>query len=131
MTVSYETSRDAPLSVGGIIRDVLIVFALTAVGGFVIGLVEGIRHSGASVDEMVLEIAASNLLLGTIGFTISGCLARGSRWQHLGLVALGVWLLSLINVGMGFTSIVQWFFAAIFVAIMMGAGGALSYLFKR
>jgi hypothetical protein len=117
---------EQPVRIGLILRDVAIIVALTFIGGFVIGL------SGApSSPRTMLAIAASNILLGTIGFVISGCLAAGNRWRHLAYVGLGVWLAGLINVLFFGISIVVWFFSIIAVALMMGAGGAISYIFKR
>jgi hypothetical protein len=108
---------------------VAIIFILTAMGGFVAGVATG----GPSRDahRSMLAIVASNLLLGTLGFTISGCLAPPGRWRHLLLVAAGAWLASLINVAFFVLSLPQWIGGAIFIAIMMGFGGALSYVFKR
>jgi len=74
-------------------------------------------------------IVVSNLVFGVIGFTISGCLVRVERFKHLTIVAVGVWLAGLVNVVfMGFP-IGQWV-AGIFLAfLMMGIGGAVSFLF--
>ena len=77
----------------------------------------------------VLGIA--NLLMGSIGFAIVGCLAPGPRWRHLTIVAIGLWLTSIVNViAFGFP-LIQWLFAIVGTFLMMGIGGALSYLFKR
>jgi hypothetical protein len=59
-------------------------------GGFVAGLATG--GSSRDPQRYMLAIAASNFLLGAVGFTISGCLAPVSRWRHLVHVAVGVWL---------------------------------------
>jgi hypothetical protein len=108
-----------------ILRDIVIIVALTFIGGFVIGLA-----ADPTSTRGMLAIAASNLLLGTVGFVISGCLAVGSRRRHLAFVGLGVWIAGLMNVllfGFGF---IQWFLGFFAVALMMGVGGAISYLFK-
>ena len=112
--------------VGPILRDIVIIVALTFIGGFVIGLAVAPTSSRG-----MLAIAASNLLLGTVGFVISGCLAVRNRWRHLPYVGLGVWLAGLMNVLFFGFGIVQWFFSIIAVALMMGIGGAISYVFKR
>jgi len=111
---------------GPIIRDVAIIFLLTFIGGFVIGFAGGGR-----TPRTMAAVAISNMSLGTVGFTISGCLAVGKRWNHLAFVALGVWLIGLMNIEIAGISFWQWVFSSIFVAIMMGLGGALSYAFKR
>src|SRR5712671_6455708 len=108
------------LSVGRVLRDVAILWVLTAVGGFAIGLMIG--RTAPSPATVQLYIAASNILLGTIGFVLSGSLARGPRWPHLGFVAAGLWLTSLINVFfMGFAP-VQWLLGGIMIVVMMGVG---------
>jgi hypothetical protein len=105
-------------------RDVVIVFVLTFLVGFVV------RLSGASPD--FVAIAVSNLFLGVVGFTISGCLARGNRWRHLLLMAIAVWLLSLTNVLLlGSESLVWWIFSVIPISLAASLGGGMSYLFVR
>lgn len=117
------------MRVGPIIRDAVIVWILTAMGGFVVGA----AASGSQRDaqRFMLAIAASNLLFGTVGFTIAGCLSPPGRWKHLSIVAVVAWFCGLINVAFVGVTIPQWIGSIIFIAIMMGVGGALSYIFKR
>lgn len=112
--------------VGPLIRDVVIIVALTSIGSFVIGLVARL-----GLPLGMVALAASNLLLGTVGFVISGCLAVGNRWRHLAYVAVGVWLAAFTNVLFFGFAIVEWLFGVIAVALMMGLGGAISYVFNR
>jgi len=120
---------DQGMRVGPIIRDVVIVWVLTAMGGFVAGVATGGPQRDA--QRFMLAIAASNLLLGTVGFTIAGCLAPHGRWRHLCVVAVGVWIAGLINVAFFGVTILQWIGSLIFVAVITGVGGALSHVFKR
>ena len=120
------SEQSARPSIGAIFRDVAIVVALTAIGGFVIGLSGGLRSSNG-----MTAIAVSNILLGTVGFIISGCLANGNRWRHLGFVALGVWLFGIVNIVFFGISIAQWIYSAFAIAMMTGVGGGLSYIFRR
>ncbi|HTD88112.1 MAG TPA: hypothetical protein VK850_16175 [Candidatus Binatia bacterium] len=113
---------------GPIIRDVAIVWVLTAIGGFVAGVAGG-KHSDPTRGQIALVV--SNFFLGTVAFTISGCLAPRPRWNHLAYVALGAWLTSLINVIFFHVTVPQWMFSALFMGIIMGLGGAVSYLFKK
>jgi FtsH-binding integral membrane protein len=108
-------------------RDVGIVFVLTFLGGLVVGFTTSM--AGAEVN--VVAIALSNIVFGTVGFTISGCIVKSNRFKHLYQVALGVWLLSLINVAFGVVDIQQWLVSILSVLLMMGMGGGLSYLFVR
>jgi FtsH-binding integral membrane protein len=120
---------DERLRIGPILRDVVIVWVFTFLGGFVVGVATG----GPSHDakRYILALAVSNILFGTIGFTIAGCLAPSPRWRHLRWVALGAWLTGLVNVAFLHVSIAQWINGAIFVVLITGLGGAISYLFKR
>jgi hypothetical protein len=121
-----EEPTEQAVRPGAVIRDVFIIVVLTAVGGFVVGFTMGIKSSAA-----MLAIALSNMVFGTIGFIISGCLAKGNRWWHLAWVGIGVWLAGLINVfAFGF-GIVQWIFSVVAIGIMMGLGGGLSYFFRK
>ncbi len=119
---------ESQMRVGPIIRDIVIVCLLSAIGGFVVGFATGPEQDP---QRYILALGASNLLLGTIAFTIVGCLAPPKRWHHLGIVAIGAWLIGFINVVFFHVSIFQWMSGAIFIAIMMGIGGGVSYLFGR
>ncbi|HKP38046.1 MAG TPA: hypothetical protein VJT71_14410 [Pyrinomonadaceae bacterium] len=126
--VQPPSPAEQPVRIGPIIRDVVIVWVLTAIGGFVIGFSGG-AHSDPQRSQVALII--SNFFLGTVAFTISGCLAPPPRWRHLGSVAIGAWLTSLINVLFFHVNIAHWVGSAIFIAIIMGIGGGTSYLFKK
>jgi hypothetical protein len=101
---------------------------LTFVGGISVGIAAGPHRDP---QRYVLALAVSNILLGTVGFTIAACLAPAVRWRHLVLVALGVWLTSLLNVVFFSTTVVQWLLGGVLTTIMMAVGGAISYLFRR
>ena len=117
------------IRVGSIVRDVVIVWILTAIGGFVVGFATGGRQQDP--QGYILGILAANFLLGTVAFTIVGCLAPADRWRHLGFVAIGAWLTSIINVLFFGVTVPQWIFGALFMAFIMGFGGAISYVFKK
>ena len=117
-----------PLRFGPIIRDVAIVWVLTALGGFVAGVAGG-SHSDPKRVQVALVV--SNFFLGTVAFTISGCLAPQPRWNHLAYVALGAWLTSIINVIFFHVTVPQWMSSALFIGIVMALGGGISYLFKK
>jgi hypothetical protein len=126
---SSQPTPDSPVHFGYVIRDVIIVAVLTAIGGSIVGLASG--RADMSSPRFVLGLAASNILLGSVGFVIVGYLAKGNRWRHLAHVAVGVWLVGLLNVMVGMISFGQWFFSVFFVALIMGVGGGLSFAFKR
>lgn len=120
-----ELSRDDGVSIGGIVRDVAIIFGLTVLGGYLLGVS---KPYGRIPDH---TIALTNLGMATVGFTIAGCLApTGYRWAHLRAVALGLWLVSSVNIFLGIATPAQWALGSIFVAILMAVGGGLSYFFK-
>ena len=114
---------------GRVIRDVILVWVLTAVGGFLAGIAA--RGSQLDAREFKLALLFSNLLFGTIAFTIIGCLAPPGRWRHLGIVALGTWITNLINVLFFGVTIPQWTAGSILIILVMGNGGAVSYILKR
>ena len=72
-----------------------------------------------------------DLIFGTVGFTISGCLARTDRLRHLLMVAFAVWLTGLTNVAFELATVQQWLFGAIGILLMMGLGYAISLAFVR
>jgi len=115
-------------TVGSVARDLAILWALTFAGGFVIGFASSVAQPNPILYFWLLF--GANLVLGAVGFTISGVLARGPRWRHLAIVAVAYWVSSLANIYLTGMLVQQWLFGAIWVAAMMGVGGALSFVFK-
>lgn len=113
-----------------IIRDVIIVWVLTSLGGFVVGVASSGKASH-DTPQSLTALAVSNFLFGTVAFTIAGCLTPLKRWRHLRFVAVGAWFASLINVVFFGVTIPQWIGGAIFMAIIMGLGGAISFVLRR
>jgi len=108
-----------------IVRDVIIIWIITGIGGFVIG----IATAGSRLP--ILAIAVSNILLGIVGFCISGCMIKDNRWKHLTIVALLVWLTSIVNTIFGPFSLSNWFFGIALLFVMMAIGGGLSFIFVK
>lgn len=116
-----------PLNFIAIVRDVSIVFGLVVASSFAAAQI--IQAMGAEVTAGVIGL--SNFFWGTVGFTISGCLARVQRFKHLLMVAVGLWLVSFVNVAMGLTPLLTQVAGLLLILLMMGLGGGLSYLFVR
>lgn len=114
------------LSIAAVIRDVGVLLLLTAIGGFIIGIARPV----ADIEDLTVALAVSNVLLGTIGYTISGSRTSGKRWRHLIIVAVGLWLSSLMNLMFGL-GILQWIAAIPMILVIMGVGGAISYIFNH
>ena len=110
-----------------LIRDVSIVFGLVLASSFAAAQI--IQAMGEEVTALVIGL--SNIFWGTVGFTISGCLAKTERFKHLFMVAVGLWLVSFVNVVMGMTPVQFWAVGFLLILLMMGLGGGLSYLFVR
>ena len=108
-----------------VIRDIIIIWILTGIGGFIIGI------ATAGSELPMAAIALSNLLLGIIGFCISGCLIADNRWKHLIIVAVFVWLTSIVNIFIGATTYSNWRLSILFILIMMAIGCGLSFLFVK
>ncbi len=116
-----------PFNFIAIARDVSIVFGLVVASSFI--AVKIIQGTGEEATPLVIGL--SNIFWGTVGFTISGCLAKVQRFKHLFMVALGLWLLSFVNVVMGLTQPQVWAVGFLLVLAMMGMGGGLSYLIVK
>jgi hypothetical protein len=116
-----------PINFIAVARDVSIVFGLVLVSSF--AAAQLVEFMGGEVTALVIGL--SNIFWGTVGFTISGCLAKTQRFKHLFVVALGLWLVSFVNVAMGLTPVHMWAAGFLLILLMMGLGGGLSYLFAR
>jgi hypothetical protein len=111
-----------------VIRDIGILMILTAVGGFIVGYYSSMSSVEISQEDLYILVAPANILLGTIGFVISGARARRRKWIHLFAVAIGLWLIGFINVPLLGLTFIDWITSLLFILIMMLVGGALSYL---
>jgi len=116
-----------PINWVAVVRDVSIVFGLVLVSSF--AAVQIVQGMGEEVTPVMIGL--SNIFWGTVGFAISGCLAKMQRFKHLFMVAVGLWLVSFVNVAMGLTPVQFWAVGFFLILLMMGLGGGLSYLFVR
>jgi hypothetical protein len=107
-------------------RDVAIVYSLTFLAGTVIGL-SGAEHGA----RYRLAVAAANVIFSIVGFAISGAIAKTDRFDHLFQVAIGVWLLGLLNVLITSTTFFQWLLSFLMIMVTMGLGGLVSFVFVR
>ena len=108
-----------------LIRDAVIIFVLTGLGGFVIGL------ASAGSDLPMAAVGVSNIIFMIVGFTISGCIVRRQRFRHLLHVALAVWLLGAFNMLFPAIGLVQWLASIIVIAVSMLIGGGISHIFVK
>ena len=97
-----------------ILRDALIVIALMCLAG-----------------PPIRGFTAANLLLGAIGFIISGSLAGGNRWAQLVYVALAIWVAGFMNVLFFDLEPFRRFICIVPLLAMVAFGGAVSYIFRR
>jgi hypothetical protein len=116
-----------PFNFIAVARDVSIVFGLVLASSFAAAQI--VQGMGEEVTPIVIGL--SNIFWGTVGFTISGCLARVQRFKHLFVVAIGLWLVSFVNVAAWLTPLPVWAVGFLLILVMMGLGGGLSYLFVR
>jgi hypothetical protein len=108
-----------------VIRDVIIIWILTGIGGLLIGI------ATAGSELPMAAIGISNIILGIVGFCISGCMTEENRWKHLCIVAIFVWLTSIINILIGPFALKNWMFTIFIIFIMMVIGGGISFLIKK
>jgi FtsH-binding integral membrane protein len=110
---------------GAVARDVAIIWVLTLIGGFIVGI-----STPLGTTRFMIGIAVSNTILTTIAFIIIGCLVGENRWKHMTIVTVATWLVSAFNIFLG-VGPTQWFFSIIAMFLFMGIGGGISYLFRK
>lgn len=108
-----------------VIRDVIIIWILTFLGGYVVAV------ATAPSSPNLNAVAISNLIFLIVGFTISGCIEKVKRFNHLSIVALAVWLAGLFNVLFLDKSMIDWLSGILAIAITMLIGGLISFIFVR
>jgi hypothetical protein len=106
-----------------LIRDVIVIYALTSLAGFILGFAAG-------TNEVPMDaVGLANILFSAVGFTISACAAKQNRFRHLVHVGIAVWLFSAFNMLYTRMNVVHWVFTIIPATIALLAGWGLSYLF--
>jgi cation transport ATPase len=108
-----------------VFRDVALVWVLTLLAGFVVGL------GGPTGERRQLPYGAASFVFGTVAFTIAGCLTPVHRFRHLSVVAAITWATSIVNVLLGLGTIGAWTLSIVFSFALVAAGGSLSFLFVR
>ena len=106
-----------------VVRDVVIVWGLTGSVAIVL-YVAGI---GTHTPNFMTIAAVGNGIFNTVGYTIVGCLVRQSRWRHMLVVTIIIWLLSLNNLFVMGT-FAMWLFALPVLLVWMAIGGGISHL---
>src|SRR5208282_1862250 len=106
-----------------------IVLGLQAGGIGIVSFFAGLSGESPPVGTN----GAIGLFLGTVGFAISGSLATGNRWEHLVKVAT---LTTFAYMSLSFSflhdsSFGRFLMNVLAAFLMMGFGGAVSYVFKR
>jgi hypothetical protein len=114
-------------------RDIGIVWAAMNLGGLVVGFVGGVLLGpGAIMDPRVQpSISFSSFVCGIVGFTIAGALVKTSRFKHLFIVAVGVWLISATALLVAPLTLQQWLWALPFNTVVALIGGCISFFFVR
>jgi hypothetical protein len=112
-----------------IIRDAVIIYAITFVGAFIVVL-PGVAQLSPTASNLVAGLC--NLAFGGVGFAFSGCRApRGNRWAHLGWVAVLIWLSGLVEAIISKDWLISWLLSVVPIGISMGLGGLISMLVMR
>ncbi len=110
--------------------DVLIIFVLTLIGGFIVGAILGSSGSLTS-NSVILWTALSNIIFASAGFAYSAYKTTVNRWAHLVAVGGCVWALSLINVIMQYATIQDWLLSIIPIIVFIGIGGGIGTLLAK
>ena len=85
-----------------LIRDIAIIYGLTFLGGFVIGVAVDPESEG-----WVTGVLVSNIVFSILGFSIVVWLTQHDRFIHLVQVVVGLWILSFSNRWFG-VSVSMW-----------------------
>lgn len=109
-------------------RDVLMIWVLSAIGGFVAGVASAGR---GMTEERMLALGVANLLVCILGFAISGALSPENKWAHLRWVAFHTWAWSILNVIFFGLSFENWLLGLPATFAMMGIGGLLSTVLRK
>lgn len=107
--------------------DTLIIYALTFLAGFVLGLIAGVM--GTEVNAGTLSIAV--LVLTCAGFAYSSYRAEGNRLMHLSAVGAGLWLVSGTNVLFGFAGVSEWMYSILIILVCGTIGGGIGVLLAK
>jgi hypothetical protein len=113
----------------GVIKDGIIVFVLSFLGGFIVGIygsLFGLNGLGA----LLPWIGVSNLICVSAGFWYVSRRARAD-WIRLFQVAIVVQLISLINLPLGFNTPLQWATGFIYILVFMAIGGFADRLTRK
>ena len=122
-----ESSPPTPFFNGKVYRNAAITIGLSFVGGFLVGMANGM--GGFSADGYMFLVGISNLLSCTLGGVISGLsVPRETIIRHLQAVGLLVWLFGLVNVALEITDFAGFIFSSIFVAACLAIGGWIARL---
>ncbi len=104
-----------------VIRDVVILWALTFIGGFVVG------YLGLLDPEPGVALIVATVISLVVGFTISGCMAVAWK-KHVFVVAVGYWITNLIvRVARGERASNIWLWSLAPILFLAYIGWALSY----
>ncbi len=110
---------------GHVLRDAVIVFVISFIGGFIAGFV-GAMAGNPILTGTLLDIL--NPLFVLAAFVYVSRHAPAERWKHLILVAIGAWLISLVQIPFGFISAGGWTISLIPILVLMAIGGWLGTL---
>jgi hypothetical protein len=107
-----------------VLRDVLIVLVVSGLGLF---MVNAALSGGGSEGALTIV----RIVLMGVGFCISGCLVKQTRFRHLGIVAIGVWFGTALNLIGTDRTLAHWILGLIPILLAMLLGGAVSLAIVR
>lgn len=122
-------AQNMRISVARAVRDALLIFAMTAVPGFIVAF-SG-RGPAPDAPDLGLGLLLSGFVFGTVGFVVSGYLVTENRWRHIFFVASGVWLLSVVNVLFFGETLMRWVGEAPGILVMGAIGGGIVAASKK
>ena len=108
-----------------VVRDKIFILVLTVISGAIV-----LKTANYFDFKNRYVITIAHLLLGSFFYCIVGYMAPSKRWKHLFVVSICVWLAYSPLCFFG-ASFIKWLLLIKDIAIKMGIGGSLSYLFVK
>ena len=110
-----------------VVRDTLIVWFATALGGAVVGFCFALLGAMES-PKLSVAIGFTNVVFSLVAFSIVAVLAKEGRLRHLAIVALASWVLGLVNVAFFGVTFWRWLLSIFVLAIFALIGGTIAWL---
>ena len=108
-----------------VLRDAVVVMLFIVVGEWI----AQVPYGTGPVDPLMVNIFRA--VFGTIGFAVTGYLAKSRRPLQMALSLLILWLVAGLAVALGGGDPFMWVLMLVFLPVMAVLGGGLALLVER